>query len=204
MGMVGEDTLVFNNDVENFTINGKAVGEQKAHHKTWLGGFHVRRDKKAISIRFTTRKQTGPKIDLVARKIGFPAVVVQGGDQPEVFRGSFGLLGDWATGKKMARDGKMEHEDATAFALEWQVRDTEPMLFNEARFPQYPKQCIPPAKMMGNRLGMKAAEEVAKKACAHWKSDIEDCIFDVIATRNIEVAAEGSIAMVEDSFAMVG
>jgi len=89
----------------------------------------------------------------------------------------------------------MYDEDATAFALEWQVRDTDPQLFTEARFPQYPTQCTPPKKMMGNRLGLSHMKEEAEKACAHWQDDMDDCIFDVIATRDVLVAAEGSVSM---------
>ena len=160
-----------------------------------MAGFLVRRDTKAISIRL--EEDSRAKIDLIQRTNGFPAVVLDGGDDHILFEGSLGLLGDWATGKRVARDGKTEmyDEDATAFALEWQVRDTDPQLFNEARFPQYPTQCTPPKKMMGNRLGLSHMKEDAEKACAHWKDDMDDCIFDVIATRDILVAAEGSVSM---------
>jgi len=189
---IGDDVLEFNNDVNNFLINGKRVEEKKKYVYTYLSGFHVRRDPKAISIRFDSHIKA--KIDLIQRTNGFPAVVIDGG-QTEIFKGSLGLLGDWETGKRLARDGKMELNgpDATAFALEWQVRDTEPMLFSQARFPQYPTTCTPPAKFLTNRLGMSNFKKEAEEACAHWKQDKEDCIFDVIATRDITVAAEGSV-----------
>lgn len=196
---IGEDVLEFDNDVENFLINGAKVEPDHRHHKTLLGGFWIRRERKAISIRIHDegrkhRNGTAAKIDLHTRKIGFPAVIVDGG-ATDVFKGSLGLLGEWATGKRLARDGKTElnGEDATSFALEWQVRDTEPMLFQEARFPQYPTVCIPPSKMVGGRLGVSHMQKEAETACAHWKKDKEDCIFDVIATRNILVADEGHI-----------
>jgi len=190
---IGDDVLEFNNDVDNFLINGKRVEKQKKWVTTYLGGFHVRRDPKAISLRFDEVHKA--KIDLIQRQNGFPAVVVDGGTS-EIFKGSLGLLGDWETGKRLARDGKteMNEPDATGFALEWQVRDTEPMLFSAARFPQYPTTCTPPAKRLTNRLGVSSFEKEAEKACAHWKEDKEDCIFDVIATRDISVAAEGSVA----------
>jgi hypothetical protein len=190
---IGDDVLEFNNDVDNFLINGKRVEKQEKWVTTYLGGFHVRRDPKAISLRFDEVHKA--KIDFIQRQNGFPAVVVDGGTS-EIFKGSLGLLGDWETGKRLARDGKteMNEPDATGFALEWQVRDTEPMLFATARFPQYPTTCTPPAKTLTNRLGMSSFEKEAEKACAHWKEDKEDCIFDVIATRDITVAAEGSVA----------
>jgi hypothetical protein len=195
--MIGDDVLEFDNDVENFLINGVLAEANLKHHKTMVGGFIVRRDPKAISIRLHDEGRHDhhvAKIDLHTRKNGFPAVIVDGGNT-DIFKGSLGLLGDWETGKRFARDGvtELNGEDATEFALEWQVRDTEPMLFKEARFPQFPTTCTPPAARVGTRLGQSNFELEAEKACAHWKEDMEDCIFDVIATRDILVAEEGHI-----------
>lgn len=197
---IGDETLEFTNDVENFMINGEPVPHKKKHHETKLGGFVVRRDPKAISVRIADG--TGPhqrsgaaKIDFISRKNGFPAVIVDGGAS-DVFKGSLGLLGEWATGQTLARDGKtvipVSKHEATDFALEWQVRDNEPMLFQEARFPQFPTTCTPPDKMpQENRLGAARAKKEAEEACAHWMEDKEDCIFDVMATRDVLVAEEG-------------
>jgi hypothetical protein len=192
---IGDDVLEFDNDVTNFLINGETAPPQRKHVRTLLGGFHVRRDPKAISIRFDDHIKA--RIDLIQRSNGWPAVVVDGATT-EIFKGSLGLLGDWETGKRLARDGKtlMDDPDATDFALEWQVRDTEPMLFKEVRFPQYPRSCTPPAQNLSKRLGVSNFEKEAEKACAHWKEDIEDCIFDVIATRDVMVAAEGHIGAI--------
>ena len=178
------------------------------HHKTHLGGFVVRRDNKAISIRLqdegTKEARKGghvAKIDLHTRKNGFPAVIVDAG-ATDVFKGSLGLLGEWGTGRKMARDGatefaEVDKEDASEFALEWQVRDTEPVLFQEPRFPQFPQTCTPAKKMVKTRLGYAKQVEEAEEACAHWKDDKEDCVFDVLATRDVLVAEEGHIVHIE-------
>jgi hypothetical protein len=190
---IGNSILEFNNDVANFIINGEQVAPIQKHVETKFAGFTVRRDPKAISIRLDDSRA---KIDLIQRSNGFPAVILDGGDDQIYFKGSLGLLGDWETGKRLARDGKteMNDEDATAYALEWQVRDTDPQLFQAARYPQFPTQCLPPKKMMGNRLGISHMKAEAEKACGHWKEDMDDCIFDVIATRDVLVAAEGSIS----------
>jgi hypothetical protein len=191
---IGDDVLQFTNDVEKFHVNGEEVAPQQKYVKTKLGPYTVHRYKRAISVKFDQQK--GAKIDFKTRSVGFPTVVVDGGET-DVFKGSYGLLGDYNSGKKLARDGMTELDDPTEFALEWQVRDTEPMLFLESRFPQFPTQCIPPAKMMGNRLGRSHMEKVAEEACKNWKEDErDDCIFDVIATRNIAVAADGDVAVV--------
>jgi hypothetical protein len=181
--------LEFNNDVNNFMISYKKVEAPKKYQETKFAGFVVRRDPKALSIRLD---DSGAKIDLIQRANGFPAVVLDAAGT-DIFKGSLGLLGDYTSGKKLARDGETEIEDPTEFALEWQVRDTEPLLFSTARFPQFPTQCTPPKKIMGNRLGLSHMQEQAEAVCAAWTTDKEDCIFDVIATRDVLAASEGSV-----------
>lgn len=187
---IGEDKLEFNNDVENFLLNGVVGAPAEGKRKMFLADkFEVVRFKKAITIKLD--RLNGAKIDLHSRpKVGFPAIKMKAGNST-VFEGSLGLLGEYETGKQLARDGKTElaDEDATAYALEWQVRDDEPMLFSDARFPQFPTTCTPPKKMLTNRLGMSHMKEQAEKVCASWTEDKDDCIFDVIATRSIASAA---------------
>jgi len=201
---IGNETLEFDNDAQNFLINGQPPPPNRKHHKTLLAGYLVRRDTKAISLRLDENPLGKAKIDFHTRKNGFPAVIVDGGSD-HFFKGSLGLLGEWGTGRKLARNGTemLFDEDApafsrnaTEFALEWQVRDTEPMLFKEVREPQYPRTCLPPADMFGN-LRLANMQQEAEEACAHWKHDKDDCIFDVIATRDILVADEGHIVHVE-------
>jgi hypothetical protein len=191
---IGNDILEFSNDVANVMLNGVVAAPKAGHRKIFMADkYEVVRYKKSLVIRLD--HSHGAKIDLIARKIGWPAVKVVAA-QSDIFAGSLGLLGDYETGKKLARDGvtEMNDEDATDFALEWQVRDTEPMMFSDARVPQFPTVCIPPAKMMGNRLGLSLAKKEAEKACAAWGDDMEDCIFDVVASRDFlsaeQVAAE--------------
>jgi len=200
---IGGDILEFSNDLEGFLINGAKLEANKKHHKTLLGGFVVRRDQKALSIRLGKEaRKTGhiAKIDLHTRKNGFPAIIIDAGST-DIFKGSLGLLGEWGTGRMLARDGKTEFTevdvmDAEDFALEWQVRDTEPMLFQESRFPQFPVTCAPAKKIPKTRLGYSKQVEEAQAACSHWKEDKEDCLFDVLATRDVDVALEGHLVHV--------
>lgn len=195
---IGDDILEFANDAENFVLNGLAAEPNKKFHKTKIGGYIVRRDLKALSIRLSNATDGSyhnhhiAKIDLLVRSNGFPAVIVDAGNS-NVFQGSLGLLGDWETGSKLGRDGEtvfeVDRANAEHFALEWQVRDTEPMLFKESRFPQFPTKCTPPSKIMGARLGRSHMEKEAERACANFKGDKEDCIFDCIATRSITAAS---------------
>jgi len=108
---------------------------------------------------------------------------VVGGDS---FKGSLGMMGDHATGKMIGRDGETEIEDPNEFALEWQVRGQS--FFQAAREPIYPAQCLP-AGEKPPRLGESIVRAAAEAACSLWGAATkEDCIFDVVAMRSMEVA----------------
>jgi hypothetical protein len=114
------------------------------------------------------------------------------------FEHSQGLMGEFGTGKMLARDGVTEIHDTNSFGQEWQVRpNQDPQIFlDNRRPPQYPQQCKLPsktAKDQRRRLGESIAREAAEKACAHWKNEEEreGCIFDVMATGDLELAVAG-------------
>lgn len=98
------------------------------------------------------------------------------------FNGSVGLMGDYATGKKMARDGHTIMEDPNVLGQEWQVLSSEPKLFMASRVPQSPDLCIlPDPTAQQRRLGETIAHSVAAEACAKSHGDeygISNCIFD--------------------------
>ena len=185
---IGSDVLEFDNHLDNYLLNGKKAGE-----KPRLAGYEIRHFKKAKAISVRLNDRTKSKIDLFHRRNGMPYVVVDGGHDKDLFQGGLGLIGDWENGSMVARDGKTEVTDATEFALEWQVRDTEPMLFQNIRAPQFPQVCTPPKKRMGGRLGDSHMKEKAEKVCEAWKEDKDDCIFDVMATRDLGGAKEDPV-----------
>jgi hypothetical protein len=125
-------------------------------------------------------------------------VAVKFGDViPNGFLDSSGLLGDYRTGKMLARDGTTVLTDINAFGQEWQVRAEEPKLFQTNREPQYPNVCILPDQKQSQtsrRLGSIIAEELAEKACRQWRGeeDITRCIFDVMATGDLDMAEAGA------------
>jgi hypothetical protein len=91
------------------------------------------------------------------------------------FGNSVGLMGDFRKGRRFARDGKTVLDDANAFGQEGQVLDdTDPTLFQTARFPQHPQKCtiMPTPKatsMLRRRLSESSVDELdAEKACEHW------------------------------------
>ena len=106
---------------------------------------------------------------------------------------STGLMGQFATGKLLARDGvtNLGHSP-DAFGMEWQVKQDEPKLFDEVdRFPQAPAICEMPevSAALLRRLGEGISREAAEKACAHWPSKAQHlCVNDVIAMNDLEAA----------------
>lgn len=116
------------------------------------------------------------------------------------FRDSKGLLGDFLTGRKFARDGYTILDDPIAFGQEWQVRpQEEPQLFQSSDLvPQYPQKCnMPPMTADGRRLAeMKVSREDAEEACAQLNLDethMRMCVYDVRITGDLEMAQAGAI-----------
>jgi hypothetical protein len=105
------------------------------------------------------------------------------------FGDAVGLMGDYVTGRKRARDGHVM-DDANAFGQEWQVRADE-LKFQTLQSPQHPQECVmPPAKAdKRRRLGEGISETAAKAACAHvGAEDFDFCVYDVMATNDVGMA----------------
>ncbi|CAB9529452.1 expressed unknown protein [Seminavis robusta] len=116
----------------------------------------------------------------------------------ERFHGSSGMMGEFETGHVLARDGITRVEDPIAIANEWQIRDTEPMLFNTVNGPQYPEACAMPERTVEQaqrRLGGSAvSKSEAVTACAHWSKAMQEaCVSDVMATGDLELAEAGEL-----------
>lgn len=164
---------------------------------TGLGGFplhHTQLNKKQhkfdIVLAPDSNITIGNMKDLVSVKIG--------GSHYSMFNKVSGLWGDFF-GRMLARDGVTNLGEApNAMGQEWQVRDDEAMLFRNARAPQYPVQCILPnvEQNESRRLGQGISEGTAKAACAHLKADehaFHNCIYDVTATNDIDMADAGAM-----------
>ena len=112
----------------------------------------------------------------------------------ERFHDSHGMMGEFLTGRMLARDGETVIEDPNQFASEWQVRKDEPMLFHTVDGPQHPEACLlPTPTKTARRLGQSLVEKsAAEAACADWPEDMKrNCIADVLATGDLELAANG-------------
>ena len=117
----------------------------------------------------------------------------------KLFGDSVGLLGSFITGKRLARDGSTVLEDPNEFGQEWQVRDTEQRLFHTARAPQYPSACKMPEattaatkELRRRRLGAALPLDQVEEACDFLTGKAKEaCIYDVVASNDLEMAQAG-------------
>jgi hypothetical protein len=108
----------------------------------------------------------------------------------EDFGDAVGMMGDFATGRLLARNGH-EMDDVNAFGQEWQVRVDELKLFQTVQSPQHPQECVLPTMQSEKRrrLGEGITEAAAKAACAHADvDDMDACVYDVMATNDVGMA----------------
>jgi hypothetical protein len=113
------------------------------------------------------------------------------GSRPNAAGHRFDMTGNW-----------------NSYGEEWQVLDTEPNLFQEKRFPQYPEGCVYESttafkdnkRMLRRRLLLDSVDEAAleidaRKACAKSVGEEDTimsqfCFNDVMATGDLELAED--------------
>jgi hypothetical protein len=152
---------------------------------TTVGGFSVKyhlqdmyQSKRWFEIDLSS-KYPGQKIVISSFK-EFVRVDFQNGST-ESFGNAVGMLGDFRSGKTLARDGVTEIDDFSILGNEWQVLPGEIMLFHVISKPRFPEKCIEPEDPRGDRrrhLGESSImEEQAEGACASIKDplDRKDC-----------------------------
>jgi hypothetical protein len=111
----------------------------------------------------------------------------------DAFGNTVGLLGDFNTGKTLARDGSTVLDDFTELGNEWQVLPAEPKLFHEVSHPQFPTKCVEPEDPRGERRRRldenTVTEEQAEAACAFLKDPLsrKDCVYDIVATQDLDM-----------------
>jgi hypothetical protein len=194
---IGEDILEVQGSADgedaamNYWYNLEYQGEVQT-----LGGFPVTiirppsfKTKFVIDL---SSKYPGTQIVISTYK-EFVRVDFEGATE-ESFGNTVGLLGDFSTGKTLARDGDTELQDFWRFGTEWQVLPVEPMLFHDISEPQFPKRCIEPEDPRGERRRRleenTVSEEQAEAACAKVSNDaadIKDCVYDILATQDLDM-----------------
>jgi hypothetical protein len=162
-----------------------------------VGGFPVNLLLKKVNTRkrwFTidlSSKYPGVKIVVVAYR-EFIRVDFENHSE-EAFGNAIGMLGNYKTGQTLARDGVTVIDDFSQLGNEWQLLPVEEMLFHSTEQPQFPKKCIEPEDPQGARrrrlAEMTVSIEQAEAACAFIKDplDRKDCVYDVMATQDLEM-----------------
>ena len=125
------------------------------------------------------------------------AVNVRANHKVNNFNGAAGLMGSYPSGILVGRDGvTLFDEDTNAFGKEWQVNQSEPMLFHKKEGVQHPTSCQMPTmdaaagRNLRRRLGEALiTKDDAHRACAHATAENHDaCVFDVLATNDKDMA----------------
>jgi hypothetical protein len=160
-----------------------------------VGGFPLSIKSNGAHKRFfevdLSSKFPGQKIVLSAFR-EFVSVDFKGAT-PESFGKTVGLLGDFNSGKTLARDGATEMNDFNDLGNEWQVLPSDDMLFHDKSEPQFPERCRLPEDPQGERrrrLGESTVSvEQAEAACATLKDplSIKDCVYDILATQDLDM-----------------
>ncbi|CAB9509567.1 expressed unknown protein [Seminavis robusta] len=201
---IGDDTLEIKAGVDDrqFWVNGKQGHRFRASRNLpfTIGGFHGRF--RAINRILTQFKLYLPNDqNIVIKSTKNILRVDMENCNEEDFGTSLGLMGTFGEGLMLGRDGRTVFEDPNEFGMEWQVHSSEPQLFHEAEGPQYPQKCqMPTSKTFlrhqeqdreARRLLVEGiSREDAESACAIAnKDEFNDCVFDVMATNDIDIAA---------------
>jgi len=178
---------------------------------TTLGGYQVnkhggKKDNGAVKARYQINMEEQGMLEVKVYN-EFVSVLIRQ-VQAEDFSDSIGLMGTFEHGKLVGRDLSTVWEDVNEFGLEWQVRDTDSMLFKEARFPQFPAKCTMPTIPSSDHRRLSEAaggagmisQAEAEKACANLPVEDRDaCVYDVLTTGDLEMAAlDGFDDEVED------
>ena len=98
-----------------------------------------------------------------------------------------GITGHYNSGLRFARDGKTLIQDIDEYGQEWQVTDQDPQLFRDVQAPQYPERCIVADSSAKRNLRHGITEKQAIEACSAMGGDVEDCVFDIMATGDLTI-----------------
>jgi hypothetical protein len=191
---IGDDVLEVSsygeymfNGVENADLkNAKFMGEYEIEHQIMDAQHHVFRVFTGVDLVGRSEAiQIKTFKDLVAVKMESAF--------SQTFATSTGMMGDFAQGRMFARDGKTLIEDPIEFGMEWQVKSDETSLF-QTPSPVTGKCIMPSANASAERrrLGETVPLEAAVAACEAVNAvHHENCVYDVMATGDLEIAHAG-------------
>jgi len=195
---LGNDILEVQGSTKNYEKHYWLNGEYLASLKSF-GGFPIEfkaLNKKANVI--TIDLQTKENQEIVVRTYREWIRVEFTNVNKAMYGNTIGILGDFVTGKMIARDGVTVPKSHDDYGQEWQVQSVS-KLFQKEEGPQFPAKCIMPrnahsahsATLRGRRrLNEETVSDIdAEDACAHViADDRKDCIYDVLTTGDIDSA----------------
>lgn len=173
-GMIGDEALLSRNKILQMTVSGYPIKYRQLN---------------SLQKEFIIDLGHGERIEFKTWKKMIRVEVV--GPTPQNFGSSVGLMGTYEKSLKIGRDHKTILDDLNAFGQEWQVLESEPMLFHDIDGPQAPTRCeIPSNVQVRRRLAESTITlESAEIACASVsKEDFNLCVFDVMASNDKKIA----------------
>lgn len=187
VGEIGSDEArLIHNGIEKEGINSDLL--------TVVKSFDKRRKKMIMyNIVFNKDKQLEVKVNLRYKMI----YVSLSGNFPEE---TIGLLGSPHKPGLYSRNGtQMTEKEINKYSESWQVRDTDPQLFQQHKLPQYPEKCLyylpkSASNTRSRRLLQRKTltlEEATRACAAHSPGPLKTfCIEDVIGTADVDVAKD--------------
>lgn len=193
---IGSDVLEISS-FGSYLLNGVNGADLEEHERAQLGAFQFIHEPESKKIHHYSIDVGDHKIKVKTVK-DFVSLTLDHANIGDYFD-SVGMLGRYGTGELLGRDGKTRFtlENINEFGQEWQILADEPKLFeNTERAPQHPATCrLPhPSASVNRRLVDGAvSEEEAEKACEGWKDGYKDkCVYDVLATNDLDLAQGGA------------
>jgi hypothetical protein len=185
---VGSHGQYFFNGVENADLKHAAfLNKYRIEHEIRDTQHHI------FNIYTGIQDHTG-KVEKIQIKTFKDLVAVKVDNAFEsTFSHSEGMMGDYFYGKMFARDGKTVISDPIEFGMEWQVRPEDGELF-QTPSPIEGKCKMPSsnAEQERRRLGEAIPLEAAVAACEAVDTiHHENCVYDVMATGDLEIAHAG-------------
>jgi hypothetical protein len=195
---IGRDILEVEGSKKDYEKHYWLNGEYLATLKSF-GGFPIKfklLNKKSNV--FTIDLQTKEKQEIVVRTYREMIRVDFTNANEAMYGNTIGILGDFVTGSKIARDGLTVMKSYDDYGQEWQVQSA-PTLFRKEEGPQFPEKCIMPhnahashsTSLRGHRrLNEETVSEIdAEDACVNVVADDrKECIYDVLVTGDIDSA----------------
>lgn len=181
---LGNETIEIDN-LGHYKVNGST--SQKL--LTEFAGIRVEHVTKGdrVKFKFHLNDETNTQIVVQAFHFMLNVDIHRGSD---MLHGSLGMHGHPLTGEMVGRDGVEVFNDPVEFASQWQVgfSAADPVIFSERRSPQCPQTCKLPSSNTRKLRQSQSKTEEANKICAHWGDRVDECVFDVLATGNPELA----------------